>query len=182
MIFGADDSGREPATRLAQASWVLHEWACQPFFSLVVIFLFAPYFVGQLAADPVSGQPLWAYAHALAGLAIMVLGPVTGAIADAGGARKPWILACTLVAGLGCCALWLAVPGASPLAVLAAVATATVAIECLFVFANAMLPSIASRARIGLLSGAGVAMGQLAGIIALAAVVAGAGRVEAGRL
>lgn len=182
MSFGADDSGAEPGTRLAQASWVLHEWACQPFFSLVVIFLFAPYFVGHLAADPVSGQPLWGYAHALAGLAIMFLAPLMGAIADAGGPRKPWILACTLVACLGCCALWLAVPGASPLAVLAAVALASVAIECLFVLANAMLPSISSRARIGVLSGAGVAMGQLAGIVALAAVVACAGPAEAGRL
>ncbi|MFN8681318.1 MFS transporter [Paracoccus sp. P2] len=150
---------------------MIHEWACQPYFSLIVIFLFAPYFVSHVAADPVAGQALWSYAHAIAGLAIALLGPFMGAVADAGGPRKPWILGCTLVAGSGCIALWWATPGAPPHAVLAAVVMGAVGIECLFVFANAMLPSIASSARIGLVSGFGIAMGQLAGILALVLIL-----------
>jgi UMF1 family MFS transporter len=161
----------QPGSRLAQASWVIHEWACQPFYSLVVIFLFAPYFTGHLAADPVTGQALWGYANAIGGLMVALLGPLLGAVADAAGPRKPWIMGCALVAAAACALLWWAVPGAPLLPLLAAVAAALVGIECLFVFANAMLPSVAPAGRIGLLSGLGIAAGQSAGLFALLLVL-----------
>jgi UMF1 family MFS transporter len=166
-------AGREqPGSRLAQVSWVVHEWACQPFYSLVVIFLFAPYFTGHVTADPVTGQALWGYANAIGGLAVALLGPLLGAVADAAGPRKPWIVGCALVAAAGCALLWWAAPGAPLLPLLAAVVAALVGIECLFVFANAMLPSVAPPGRIGLLSGMGIAAGQSAGLAALLLVLA----------
>jgi len=157
----------EPSSSLAQAAWTIHEWACQPYYSLIVVFLFGPYFVSHVVADPVRGQALWSYTHSIAGFALVMLGPLLGAIADAGGRRKPWILGCTITAGCGCMALWWAELGITPLVILTAVIVATVSIELLFVFANAMLPSIASERRIGVLSGFGIALGQLAGMLSL---------------
>ncbi len=52
-------------------------------------FVFAPYFAAHVAASPVEGQALWGYATGAAGLVIAILSPVLGAVADAGGARKP---------------------------------------------------------------------------------------------
>jgi hypothetical protein len=49
------------------------------------------YFASRVASDPVAGQSSWGYATAAAGLVIAMLSPVLGAIADAGGRRKPWI-------------------------------------------------------------------------------------------
>ena len=44
------------------ASWVLFDWATQPFYTLVVTFLFAPYFVNGFVGDAALGAALWAYA------------------------------------------------------------------------------------------------------------------------
>ena len=34
---------------------MLFDWAAQPFFTVVTTFIFGPYFVSRLTADPVSG-------------------------------------------------------------------------------------------------------------------------------
>jgi UMF1 family MFS transporter len=48
--------------------WALFDWATQPFYTLVVTFLFAPYFVNDFMDDPAQGQTLWAYATGIAQL------------------------------------------------------------------------------------------------------------------
>ena len=50
---------REPLPALA--GWALFEWATQPFYTLIVTFLFGPYFVNHFVGDAVRGQSLWAY-------------------------------------------------------------------------------------------------------------------------
>ena len=55
------------ASRRAILGWLLFDWACQPFFTLVTTFVFAPYFATVLAPDAVAGQSLWGYATAAAG-------------------------------------------------------------------------------------------------------------------
>ncbi|HYI91431.1 MAG TPA: MFS transporter, partial [Beijerinckiaceae bacterium] len=125
--------------RRAIVGWVLFDWACQPFFTLVTTFVFAPFFAAALAPDPVSGQALWGYATAAAGLTLAVLSPVLGSIADASGPRKPWIASCGLVLVMASFALWYAAPGGSSAIPLALVgfAVATVAVEVAAVFNNA---------------------------------------------
>jgi MFS transporter, UMF1 family len=59
--------------------------------------VFAPYFATHVAANPASGQSLWGFATAAAGLAIALMSPVLGAIADASGRRKPWLRISLLV-------------------------------------------------------------------------------------
>ena len=53
---------------------------------------------------------MWGYAIAASGLVVAVLGPVLGAIADAGGRRKPWLAACSAVTIGGALLLWYATP------------------------------------------------------------------------
>ena len=62
-----DATAERTGTR-ALAGWVLFDWAAQPFYTLVVTFLFAPYFVNGFMADPVRGAALWAYATGIAEL------------------------------------------------------------------------------------------------------------------
>jgi len=52
----------EPTSARGLIGWVLFDWATQPFYLLVVTFLFAPYFVNGFMDDPAHGQTLWAYA------------------------------------------------------------------------------------------------------------------------
>lgn len=162
---------REPASNTAQTAWVFYEWANQPYFSLITIFLFAPYFTQTVVGDPVAGQALWGYIMAAAGIIIAVASPLLGAMADAAGPRKPWILFFTIFCTIGCSALWFATPDAPVLAIAIAIVVASIGMEFTIIFANAMLPTIASERRMGLLSGIGIGMGQLAAIVALVLVL-----------
>lgn len=155
------------------AGWVLFDWAAQPFFTLVTTFVFAPYFASALAATPAEGQALWGYATSAAGLAIALLAPFLGCVADAGGARKPWIAALAVPYVLSCLALWWAVPGTGyGIAVaLAGYALGTLAIEFATVFNNSMMGSLVARDRLGRLSGAGWAVGYLGGLVSLVIVL-----------
>src|SRR3982074_697659 len=95
MAFGSEartaDMPRTSPPRSAVISWIFFDWAAQPYFTLITTFVFAPYFATHVASDAASGQALWGFATAAAGLMIALMSPVRGAIADASGRRKPWI-------------------------------------------------------------------------------------------
>jgi UMF1 family MFS transporter len=161
-----------PARRhsfLGIGAWVLFDWAAQPFFTLVTTFVFAPYFAARVAATPVEGQALWGFATGAAGLLIALLSPVFGAIADAGGPRKPWIAAFSVLLVIGSAALWLAVPGAEGAITIALLAFAigTIGAEFATVFTNAMMPDLVDESRLGRLSGIGWATGYVGGLVSL---------------
>jgi UMF1 family MFS transporter len=164
---------REPLEEVnprALIGWVLFDWATQPFYTLVVTFLFAPYFVNGFVSDPVTGQALWGYATGAAELVAALLAPVLGAIADAGGKRKPWIAAFSVLLVVGLAGLWLAIPGRGDLAmlVLFCFSLAAVGSELGTVFTNAMMSSLVTEEKLGKLSGAGWAAGYVGGLVSLA--------------
>jgi UMF1 family MFS transporter len=163
----------EGAGRRAIWSWLFFDWAAQPFFTLVTTFVFAPYFASAVASTPAQGQALWGYATAAAGLAIAVLAPVLGAIADRTGARKPWILAFSLPFLAGAWMLDAAVPGGeySLWIALCGFAMATLGVEFATVFTNAMMPDLVPRRKLGRLSGSGWAVGYLGGLLSLVLVL-----------
>src|ERR1700755_2250437 len=92
--------------RSAVISWIFFDWAAQPYFTLITTFVFAPYFATHVASDPASGQSLWGFATAAAGLTIARLSRVRGAIADASGRRKPWIAAFGTLLVIRSCLMW----------------------------------------------------------------------------
>jgi MFS transporter, UMF1 family len=169
---GASPAAAQPAGKRALIGWVLFDWATQPFYTLVVTFLFAPYFVNGFMADPDRGAALWAYATGIAELIAAVLAPVLGAIADAGRPRKPWIAGFSVLLVAGMCGLWLGAPGQTDLVpvVLLAFGLAVIGAELATVFTNAMMVSLVSDKRLGTLSGLGWATGYIGGLVSLALV------------
>jgi UMF1 family MFS transporter len=169
----AADVPRKYPPRSAVISWIFFDWAAQPYFTLITTFVFAPYFATHVAADPASGQSLWGFATAAAGLLIAVMSPVLGAIADASGRRKPWIAAFGALLVIGSCLMWFSKPGdlgAIPF-LLFAYGVATVGVEFATVFNNAMMPTLVPPERIGRLSGTGWATGYIGGILSLILVL-----------
>jgi UMF1 family MFS transporter len=152
--------------------WVLFDWAAQPFYTLVVTFLFAPYFVNGFVADPAHGQTVWAYATGFAQLIAAGLAPVLGGIADAGLPRKPWIAGFSVLLIVGLSGLWFAIPGETWLVplVLLSFGVATIGAELATVFTNAMMPGLVSGKRLGTLSGVGWAAGYMGGLVSLALI------------
>src|SRR5579883_2930721 len=71
--------------------WVLFEWARNPYVLVITIYIYATYFTRDIVGDPVRGQALWAAIQGYAGIGVAILAPFLGAIADAGGRRKPWV-------------------------------------------------------------------------------------------
>jgi UMF1 family MFS transporter len=159
--------------RAAVISWIFFDWAAQPYFTLITTFVFAPYFATHVASDPASGQSLWGFATAAAGLLIALMSPVLGAIADASGRRKPWIAAFGALLVIGSCLMWFGKPGDPQVIppLLLAYAIATVGAEFATVFNNAMMPSLVPPDQIGRLSGTGWATGYVGGILSLILVL-----------
>ncbi|TMK05078.1 MAG: MFS transporter [Alphaproteobacteria bacterium] len=159
--------------RSAVISWIFFDWAAQPYFTLITTFVFAPYFATHVASDPASGQALWGFATAAAGLMIAAMSPVLGAIADASGRRKPWIAAFGALLVIGSCLMWFGKPGdvsvIPPL--LLAYGLATIGVEFATVFNNAMMPTLVPPDQIGRLSGTGWATGYVGGILSLILVL-----------
>jgi UMF1 family MFS transporter len=159
--------------RSAVISWMMFDWAAQPYFSLITTFVFAPYFATRVASDAAAGQSLWGFATAAAGLLIALASPVLGAIADASGRRKPWIAGFGLVFVIGACIMWIGKPGdpsiIAPL--LIAYGFATIGVEFATVFNNAMMPTLVPPDKIGRLSGSGWALGYVGGILSLILVL-----------
>jgi len=155
--------------RRALVGWVMFDWAAQPFYTLVLTFLFAPYFASTFIGDAAWGQELWGYTTAAAGLIVAILSPVLGAIADASGKRKPWIAVSSVLLIAGLCSLWLAAPGQTSLLVpvIAGVIVASVAAEIATVFTNAMMPGLVPPHQLGRLSGTGWAVGYAGGLVSL---------------
>jgi UMF1 family MFS transporter len=170
--------------RRAIWGWVLFDWACQPFFTLVTTFVYAPYFASAVVGDPARGQALWGFAAGAAGLLIAIFSPPLGAVADASGRRKPWIATFGTLLVIGSSLLWLGRPG-DPEAiwiVLFAFVVGTIGVEFATVFNNAMMPTLVPHERLGRLSGLGWAMGYFGGLVSLAlTLVLLAGNPETGR-
>jgi UMF1 family MFS transporter len=158
------------APRRAIFGWVLFDWACQPVATLITTFIYAPYFASAVASSPAEGQALWGFAAAAAGIVIGLTSPFLGAIADATGARKPWIAAFGMLLVLGSLGLWFGKPGdqGTILFVLVCFSVLTIGTEFATVFNNAMMPSLVPPNKIGWLSGLGWATGYLGGLVSLA--------------
>jgi UMF1 family MFS transporter len=166
-------SANNQAWKRGQYSWALFDWANQPFFTVIITFIFGQYFANVMVGDAVRGQAEWAFTQSTAGVIIAVLSPFLGAMADAGGRRKPYILVFQLMVVAGCIALWWAYPHRPDLVALVswAVVVATVGAEMSIVFNNAQLPTIVSAERMGSLSGLGWGLGYCGGLVALFAVL-----------
>src|SRR5215469_13082567 len=154
------------ASALGQLSWALFDGGRGPYSVLVNTFVFSAYFSTVVFADPVRGQEVWSYLTAIGAFAVAIGAPILGAIADAGGRRKPWLFAC-VVLGVPCmAALWYATPAMPPgfSWVFLAPIGATLAFEYSAIFCNAMLPNVSPPERIGFLSGLGWALANFLGI------------------
>ena len=178
MAMAVSDAGNVGMQRIyprraAVISWIFFDWAAQPYFTLIMTFVFAPYFATHVASDPASGQALWGFATAASGLMIALMSPVLGAIADASGRRKPWIAAFGALLVIGSCLMWFGKPGDASVIppLLLAYAIATIGVEFATVFNNAMMPSLVPPDKIGRLSGTGWATGYVGGILSLILVL-----------
>lgn len=150
-------------------AWCLYEAGSSAFSTVIVTFIFSVYFARYVVGDEVRGSALWSYAMGLSGVAIALLSPVVGALADHYGARKPFLSFFTMVCLIPCALLYFAAPATIyiPIA-LGLLVVGNIGLETSLVFFNAMLPHIAPREKIGRISGWAWAVGYVGGLLSLA--------------
>ena len=105
-------AGTPAASPLGYFSWTSGQLGRDPYYILVVIYIFFPYFSTQVVGDPVYGQALIGYLNAVSGALLALTIPFLGAIADKQGRRKPWIAGTVMFMSIGACMLWWVMPGA----------------------------------------------------------------------
>ncbi|MEP3347084.1 MAG: MFS transporter [Litoreibacter sp.] len=159
--------------------WFMFDWASQPYNTLLLTFIFGPYFAEVVTAQymssgleeelaKASAQSAWGWVLAISGLVIAVSAPVLGALADNSGRRLPYIWAFSLLYAIGAASTWFAYPeGFNMTLVMGAFIIGLVGMEFATIFTNAMLPDLGSREEIGRISGSGWAIGYLGGLMAL---------------
>ncbi len=167
-----------PATRRGGLrgllAWCLFDWANSPVPTVVITFVFAAYFAEGIVGDEVEGTALWSWGLAASAILVAVLAPVVGAIADAGGRRKPWILGFSALTVVTTALLWFAAPDTGwILYALVMVVLVNMGFELGMVFYNAMLPDLVSEERVGRISGWAWACGYFGGLACLIVVLYG---------
>lgn len=162
---------KERARRRGILSWMLFDWAAQPFFTVIITFIFGPYFVSRLVSDPAAGQAAWGYTITISGIVVALLAPVLGSIADASGQRKPWIAFFALLKIICLGLLWFASPESGIFLPALCIVVATVAAEFSIVFNDSMMSRIVAEKDIGQISNFGWGLGYLGGLVVLFSVL-----------
>lgn len=159
--------------------WMMFDWATQPFYTLVLTFVFGPYFVSVAseaflssgtpeAAAKAQAQGMWSWGQTGASLVVAALAPIVGAFADNSGRRMPWISLCAVLYLIGTMMLWMTYPDGSTLVLaLVGFAIAFVGAEFALIFVNSMLPGLGGPKEIGKISGNAYALGYAGGVLSL---------------
>ncbi|MFT3690525.1 MFS transporter [Paenirhodobacter sp.] len=156
---------KTPSKRIL--GWWFFDWASQPFNTLLLTFVFAPY-MADLLGSGTTAQTVWGYGIGLAGLVIALGAPFLGAIADRSGRRMPFIVLFSLMYVGGAWALWQAAPGNYSLVlIMTCFAIGLIGMEFATTFTNALLPGLAPREQLGKVSGTGWAFGYVGGLVSL---------------
>ncbi|MCV2867406.1 MFS transporter [Defluviimonas sp. WL0002] len=158
--------------------WFFFDWASQPYSTLLLTFIFAPYFAevarahfAASGAGPeaaaAQAQAYWSAGLTVTGLFIAVLAPVLGAVADGSGNRMGWIRGFSVLYVAGAFALWWTLPGGGIFWPLVFFGLGLIAMEFATIFTNALMPQLAVKEELGRVSGSGFAFGYAGGVLAL---------------
>ncbi|HUP65156.1 MAG TPA: MFS transporter [Thermoanaerobaculia bacterium] len=154
------------ARRREVLSWAFFDFGNSAFTTLVVTFIYSAYFTRAIADDPTRGAVLWSYAVNASALAVAIISPIAGAMADFSGRKKMFLA----LASIGCIVptALLFYPGRGDvMPALILFVIANVGFEAGYVFYNGFLPEISRRDTIGRVSGLGQGLGYFGGLVCL---------------
>lgn len=175
-------------------AWAWFEAARNPYYILIVIYVFAPYFARDIVGADIlasgrldglspeearraagaEGQAMVANLSKTAGYIAALTAPFLGAAFDRGLRRKPFLLICLSLIALVGVSLWWAIPGPEGLstgAVMALLIAAYVCYSYSEVSHNSMLPDAARPEALPAVSGLGLALGNAAATVMFIGIV-----------
>ena len=159
--------------------WYFFDWASQPYNTLLLTFVFGPYFaevarthfIGtglDAEAAGAAAQAYWGWGQSLSGVIIALLAPILGAIADGSGKRMVWIWVFSAFYVAGSWMLWYLMPDQPDLFhAMVWFGLGLIGMEFATIFTNSLMPDLTSDEDMGKISGSGFAFGYVGGIISL---------------
>ncbi len=150
--------------RKAIFSWAMYDWANSAFATTVMAGFFPVFFneYWSAGADTTVTTARLALANSLAGIAVALLAPVLGSIADYGSARKRFLVFFAFMGALMTAALWMVSRGDWKAAILVFV-LASIGFSGSIVFNDSLLVSVAGAKQRERVSALGYALGYLGG-------------------
>ncbi|WP_300391340.1 MFS transporter [Henriciella sp.] len=174
-------------------AWAIFEWARNPYYILVIIYIFAPYFAhiigdnllasgeldgldgpAQRAAANAKGQETISSLVKYAGFIAAFTAPFLGAALDRGGRRKPILAVFLGLIAVMAFSLWWVKPDGSGMPIwmgMAALVIAAVGYTYSEVTHNSMLNKSGRASALPAISGLGLALGNLAGALMMGFIV-----------
>ncbi len=164
---------------LQEWNWVLYDIGNSAFILLVTAIVPIYFHALTDAAGLSEAQYVssWGYATSIATIAVAVLAPICGTLADHKGFKKPIFTLCMLLGVVGCAALGAAW---SWLSFLVIYIVSRIGFNSSLVFYDAMLPEITTEERMDNVSTVGYALGYIGSVIPFAVcllVVLNAGKL-----
>ena len=149
-------------------AWGLWDWGSAAFNAVITTFVFTVYLVSDSFGPKADNESALSMGLAIAGLFIALLAPVTGQRSDRAGRTVFWLGGYTAVVVAVSAALFLVRPAPGYLWLgIVLLGVGNIFFELASVNYNAILNHLASKDRIGAVSGLGWGMGYLGGIVLL---------------
>ena len=149
-------------------AWGLWDWGSAAFNAVITTFVFTVYLVSDSFGPKADNESALSIGLAIAGLFIALLAPVTGQRSDRAGRTVFWLGGYTAVVVAVSAALFLVRPAPGYLWLgIVLLGIGNIFFELASVNYNAILNHLASKDRIGAVSGLGWGMGYLGGIVLL---------------
>lgn len=140
-------------------SWILYDWANSAF-ALTVLAAFFPIFFHQYWSHGEPSTAKLGFGNAAAGLLVAILSPFLGALGDAAGRRKAFLVFFMLL-GAGMTATLYLVPQNAWMAALVVFGIAVVGFSSANLFYDSLLPEVAPASEYGRISSLGYGIGYL---------------------
>jgi len=165
---GIHPGGRTRLLSWPVLAWGLWDWGSAAFNAVITTFVFTVYLTGSGFGEKAANESALSLGLSIAGAVIALLAPVTGQRADRAGRTVFWLGAYTAVVVAISAALFLVLPRPSHLWLgITLLGIGNIFFELASVNYNGILPQIATKDRVGAVSGLGWGMGYVGGIVLL---------------
>ncbi|MCR2051399.1 MFS transporter [Actinomyces bowdenii] len=149
-------------------AWGLWDWGSAAFNAVITTFVFTVYLVSEPFGDKAGNETALSVGLAIAGAVIALLAPVTGQRSDRSGRTVLWLGVYTMVVVAVSAALFFVLPEPGYLWLgITLLGLGNVFFELASVNYNGLLSHLATKDRVGAVSGLGWGMGYIGGIVLL---------------
>ena len=160
--------------------WCCFDFANSAFTTVIITVVYAAYFFEVVAGKDPRATGWWGTVLSFSQFVVILISPLIGAVADATGRKKSFLMVTAVVCSLGTMALFFVGAGEIWLS-LALVCFANIAFSLSENLCAAFLPEISTPATAGRISGYGWSFGYFGGllslVLALVIIKSGSGRV-----